>query len=145
MYAAHDLPDTVILGRSSRTRGPGVAHPDRDSPPPGGAVPIHDTPSTPQPTRTSPTRSAVGPSHSSFAATHLEQHRRPPAHRNPTTTTVVSLLVAIGLAATAVLIVDWAGSTFGGANVVGFTSTAAAGLCGLLLVVASLIGSKGGR
>ena len=145
MSAVHDLPDTVILGRSPHTRGPGVANPDWDSPPPGGAVPINDTPSTPQPTRPSPTRSAVGPSHSSFAATHLEQHRQPPSHRNPTATTVVSFLVAIGLAATAVLIVDWAGSTFGGANVVGFTATAAAGQCGLLLVVASLIGSNGDR
>ncbi len=144
MSAAHHLPDNVILGRCPHTHGPGVAQPDRDSPPPGGAVPILDTAPTPQSARMVATPSAIGPSHTSVTANHLEQHRVQ-SHPNATAMTVVSLLVAAGLASTALLIVDWAGSTFGAGNVVGFVATAAAGLCGVVLVVASLIGSTGGR
>ena len=54
MTTDHTPGDVVVLGAlpgSSNTHGPRVAHPDRNSPPAGGAVPLHDTPSKPSPVR----------------------------------------------------------------------------------------------
>ena len=52
MTTDHIPMDVVVLGAlpgSSHTRGPWIARPDRDSPPAGGAVPLHDTPSQTEP------------------------------------------------------------------------------------------------
>jgi len=138
--------EAVVLGllpSSSHTHGPRVARPDGDSPADkAGGVRCHDTPCKPVPVRKVATSAAHGPTHTSVSASNPSSPRIG-SQLPPVVTRVVSLLVATGLAATGVVVVDLVRSTVGASNAVGLVATGAAAICGLLLMTAALIDTWG--
>ena len=133
--------DVVVLGElpgSSHTRGPWVAQHDRDSPPAGGALPLHDTPLKPSPVRMAATRP---PPRSAFPFTaESVDRRRSGSLLSPAATKAVGVLVAVVLAIVGVLAVIVAASAVRTTGPVAWFSIAATVGCGFVLVVSVLIG-----
>jgi len=135
--------EVVVLGvlpSSSLTHGHGVVHFDRDSSPPGDAVPIYDTTCRPHPARMSTTTYGHQEARS-FGANNFGDDRIG-SRLSPAFSAIASALVATGLALIGVLLVWLTASAVDAAPTITALSVAAAAASGLLLVLAAVIGGR---
>ena len=116
------------------THGPRVAQPDRDSPPPGGAVPSHDTEHAQRPGLVFPPNPA-GQTHTHFVDNTPDTHqiRRVPSRFGPGWQrfpwSALIAIVGTGAVHAVAFVVD-------ADPLLSTLVVAAAGLCGLFLIVA---------
>ena len=150
MTSNRPTPDGVVLGvipGSSRTRRTRVAHSPlgfigrANEVRHADALPINDTASTACHSQKSATSVAIGPTHHSVTANN-RGIGPPRARLNRTTTAVVSLVAATVTSAGGLALVALAALVSAGTGPVATASLVAAALCGLVLIVAALIGGR---